>query len=58
MAKDASNHITMNMIGYAQTSREILEEGDILILPVILTTPTRMVLITGPKLGSHYPPCI
>ena len=56
MVKDAPNHIIENMIGLAQTSYEILEDSDILIFLVVLITPTCMVLITGPKLGSRYPP--
>ena len=39
MVKDAPNHVPMNMIGLAQTSREILEDGDIPIFPVVLITP-------------------
>ena len=39
MMKDAPNHIPINMIGLAQTSREILEGGDILIFLVVLITP-------------------
>ena len=39
MEKDAPNHILKNIIGSAQTLREILEDGDILIFPVILITP-------------------
>ena len=39
MVKDTPNHISMNMIGLAQTSREILEDGDILISPVVLIAP-------------------
>ena len=38
MAKDAPNHIMMNMIGLAQTSLEILEDSDILIFTVVLIT--------------------
>ena len=38
MARDAPNHVPMNMIGFAQTSREILEEGYVPILPVVLST--------------------
>ena len=34
MVKDAPNNILMNMIGLAQTSRKILKDGDILMLPV------------------------
>ena len=56
MVKDAPNHIFQNMIGSAQTSRKILKDGEISIFPVILITLTCMVLMTGPKLGSHYPP--
>ena len=43
MVKDAPNHILMNMIGLAQTSHEILDDGDILISPVVFNTPTRKV---------------
>ena len=39
MVKDAHNHIMMNMIGLAQTSREILKDGDVPIFPVVLITP-------------------
>ena len=39
MLKDAPNHVPMNMIGLAQTSREIIEYGDVSILPVVLSTP-------------------
>ena len=39
MAKEAPNYIPMNMIGLAQTSRKIIEDDDILILPVVLITP-------------------
>ena len=56
MVKDAPNQIFQNMIGSAQTSRKILKDGEISIFPVILITLTCMVLMTGPKLGSHYPP--
>ena len=38
MAKDAPNHVLMNMIGLIQTSREILKDGDIPISPVVLIT--------------------
>ena len=56
MVKDAPNNIMMNIIGLAQTSRKILKGGDILIFSVVLITPTRMVIITGPKLVSNYLP--
>ena len=36
MVEEAPNHVSMNMIGLAQTSREILEEGDVPILLVVL----------------------
>ena len=37
--KDAPNHVPMNMIGLSQTSRKILEDGDVPIFPVVLITP-------------------
>ena len=37
--KDDPNHVTMNMIGLAQTSRKILEDGVVPIFPVVLSTP-------------------
>ena len=48
MAKDDPNHIPMNMIGLAHTSYEILEDGDLPILPVILITPKDLRYITFP----------
>ena len=36
MAKDAPNYVPMNMIGLSQTSYEILEDGDVPIVPVVL----------------------
>ena len=39
MAKDAPNHVLMNMIGLDQTSREIIEDSDVPIFPVLLMTP-------------------
>ena len=39
MMKDAPNNIPINIIGLAQTSCEILDDGDILILLVVLITP-------------------
>ena len=39
METDTHNHALMNMISLAQTSREILEDGDVPILPVVLVTP-------------------
>ena len=37
--KDTPNHVTINMIGLAQTSGEILDNGDVPIPPVFLITP-------------------
>ena len=37
--KDSPNHVTMNMIGLAYTSDEILEDGDVPIFLVVLSTP-------------------
>ena len=60
MAKEAPNHIPMNMIGLAQTSCKILEEGDILIFPVVLVTPKdlRHSVLTNKRSQSvsHYLP--
>ena len=39
MMKDVTNYVLVNMICLAQNVREILEDGDISILPVILSTP-------------------
>ena len=39
MVKDSTNHVMMNMIGLAHTSREILEDGDVPIFPVVLSNP-------------------
>ena len=39
MTKDSPNHVLMNMIGLDHTSREILEDGDVPILPLVLSTP-------------------
>ena len=39
MMKYSPNHVPINMIGLAQTSREILEDGDVLIFPVVLINP-------------------
>ena len=38
MAKNAPNHVPVNMIVLAQTSREILEDVDVPIFPVVLST--------------------
>ena len=58
MVKDAPNNIPMNIIGKAQTSREILKDGGILIFPVVLITQTRMVDISVPNSVSRYPPSL
>ena len=39
MGKDAPNHVPMNMIGLAHTSREILKDGDVPIFLVVLINP-------------------
>ena len=39
MVKYAPDYTAMNMIGYAHISSEILEDGDILIFPLVLITP-------------------
>ena len=39
IVKDAPNHVPMNMIDSAQTSREILEDDDVPILLVVLIPP-------------------
>ena len=36
MVKYTTNYVPMNMIGLAQISREILEDVDVLIFPVVL----------------------
>ena len=36
--KDAPNHVPMNVIGLAQTSREIIEDSNDPIFPVVLST--------------------
>ena len=37
--KDAPNHVPMNMIGLAQTSRKIIEDVDVPIFRVVISTP-------------------
>ena len=55
MVKDAPNHVPMNMIGLAQTSRKILEDGDVPIFPLVLITPySQQLTVIVPV--SHYPP--
>ena len=38
MAKDNPNRVPMNMIGLAQTSHKMLEDGDVPIFPLVLST--------------------
>ena len=38
MVKYAPHHVLMNMIGLAQTSRDIIEDGHVPIFPVVLIT--------------------
>ena len=45
VVKYAPNHVQMNIIGLSQTSREILEDCDVPILPVVLITPTHKVYL-------------
>ena len=39
MVKDAPNHVPMNMVGLAHTSREIPEDGVVPIFPVVISIP-------------------
>ena len=39
MVKDAPHNVLMNMIYLSQTSREILEDGDVPIFLVVIGTP-------------------
>ena len=54
MVKEAPNNAPMNMLGLAQTSRKILEDGDVPIFLVVLITPDSLQL-TVILLVSHYP---
>ena len=45
--KYAPNNVPMNMIGSAQNSREIPEDGDVPIFPLVLTTPKDLRYITS-----------
>ena len=38
MVRYAPNHVPMKIIGLAQTSHKILEDGDVSIFPVVLST--------------------
>ena len=55
MVKDTPSHILKKMIGSAQTSREILEEGDVPIFLVVLITPKDL-WYNRSRSVSHYPP--
>ena len=55
MVKDDPNHIPMNIIGSSHTSRKILEEGDIILFPVVLITPKSLRYNRSPSV-LHYPP--
>ena len=57
MLKDAPNHVPMNMIGLAHTSRKIIEDGDVLIFPVVLITPDYLQLTVIVSV-SYYPPFV
>ena len=57
IVKDTPNHVPMNMIGLAQTSREILEDGDVPIFPVVLITPDFLQLTVIVSV-SYYPPSV
>ena len=52
MVKDAHNHVMINIIGLSQTSRDILEDGDVPIFPVVLITPTRKVYLKATCLSK------
>ena len=45
MAKNSPNHVPMIIIGLAQTSPEILKDGDVPIFPVVISTPDSLQLI-------------
>ena len=55
MVKDYPNHIPTDMIGLAQTSREIIDDSDIPILPVVLFT-LDSVKLTAIVPVPHYTP--
>ena len=48
MVKYYPNNVQMNMIGLAHTSRGILEDGDVPILPVVLITTKALWYTTAP----------
>ena len=47
VVKESPNHVLMNMIGLAQTSRGIIEDGDVPILLVVLITPACKVYLNA-----------
>ena len=44
--EDAPNYFPINIVGLSQTSREILEDGDVLIFLVVLINPNYLRYIT------------
>ena len=54
--KEATNHVPMNIIDLAQTSRKIIEGGDVPIFLVFLSTPDSPNLCdcTGIPLSTLY----
>ena len=54
MMKDAPNNVPMNMLDLAQSSRKILEDGDVPKFLVVLITPDSLQLNVI-LLVSHYP---
>ena len=61
MVKDAPNHVPMNMVVLAQTSRKILKDGDVPILSVLPSTPDFLqfsLTNNGIVLVSRYPPYV
>ena len=48
VVKDAPNYVPMNVIGLAQTSREIPKDIDVLIFLLVLITPKALRYITVP----------
>ena len=57
MAKDAPNHVPINMIGLAQTSRKILKGGVVTIFLVVQSTqysPQFNCDCTGIPLSTFY----
>ena len=55
MVKNAPIHVPIIMVGLSQTSRKILEVGDVPIFPVVLINPYYLQLTVIVPV-SHYPP--